>query len=295
MFNWGDIRFFLELARQQQLSAAAGRLKVDTSTVSRRVLELEKALKRKLFERTAQGFTLSEEGQKLLALAERMEYAAAEITSEMADGGSSDRGVVRVATMEALATMVVAPQWAAFRRSAPNIGLELMVVFQPTNLGRREADISLTMMRLDSPRLNSQRIGKFAVNLYGSARYLEEHGVPKPPSDLRDHCFIDYLDAFVSVSEVRWLRELAPEAHIVMQSTSLIAQQQAAIAGIGLAALPAYAAPTGCGLVKVMPQKTIWRDLWMTVHADNEYLSRIKAAAQFLKAQIPSALHNGDP
>jgi DNA-binding transcriptional LysR family regulator len=290
MFNWADIRFFLEVARTQHLSAAATRLRVDVSTVSRRVAELERSLKCKLFERSADGFALSDEGQKLLVYAEKMEAAATDIASEVAGGPSKETGVVRVATMEALAALVVAPEWSVFREQQPDIALELLVVTQPTNLGRREADISLTMVELSAPRLISQKVGRFKVGLYGSPEYLRRHGTPKTQRDLSQHVFIDYLDAFVAVSEVKWLRELAPDARIVIQSTSLIGQQQAAIAGAGLVALPAYAAIPKSALVSVLPDHAIWRDLWMTVHSDNEYLSRIRAATQFLRSRLPSFL-----
>jgi DNA-binding transcriptional LysR family regulator len=100
------------------------------------------------------------------------------------------------------------------------------------------------------------------------------------------------LDAFVAVSEVKWLRELAPNAKIAVQSTSLIAQQQAAIAGAGLVALPTYAAVPKGSLKKILPDHAIWRDLWMTVHEDNEYLSRIRAATQFLRSRLPIFLDN---
>ncbi|WP_046828519.1 LysR family transcriptional regulator [Afipia massiliensis] len=287
MFNWADIRFFLEVARQQHLSAAAARLRVDISTVSRRVAELERSLKCKLFERSADGFSLSDEGQRLLAYAEKMEAAATEISSEVAGGSSKESGVVRVATMEALAALVVAPEWSIFRELQPDIALELLVVSQPTNLGRREADISLTMIQLSAARLISQRVGRFKVNLYGSPEYLRRNGTPQSIDELSKHVFIDYLDAFVAVSEVKWLRELAPDARIVVQSTSLIAQQQAAIAGAGLVALPTYAAIPKISLQKILPDHSIWRDLWMTVHADNEYLSRIRATTQFLRSRLP--------
>lgn len=63
MFNWTDVRVFLELARQEHFSTVADRLRVDISTVGRRVGQLEKTLKCKLFERTADGVVLSGEGQ----------------------------------------------------------------------------------------------------------------------------------------------------------------------------------------------------------------------------------------
>jgi DNA-binding transcriptional LysR family regulator len=258
------------------------------------VSELERELKCKLFERSADGFFPSEEGLKLLAFAERMESAANDIAAEVAGSQGHETGVVRVATMEALAALVIAPEWANFRRGKVTTGLELLVVSQPTNLGRREADISLTMVELDAPRLISKKIGRFAVHLYASPNYLRDRGHPTSEADLAGHDFIDYLGAFVPISEVKWLREIAPEAKIVLQSTSLVAQQQAAIAGVGVAALPAYAAGARGALIRLLPSKSIWRDLWMTVHADDEYHTHIRSAVQFLKNRLPKVLDDSN-
>jgi DNA-binding transcriptional LysR family regulator len=289
MFNWADVRFFLELARQQHLSAAASRLRVDVSTVSRRVAELERVLKCKLFERRVDGFFLSDEGQRLLPYAEKMEASATDIAVNLSGETRTEMSVVRVATMEALAALVIAPQFALLQPIRPDIALEILVVSQPTNLGKREADISFSMMKLDAPRLLSEKIGQFEIGLYGSAEYLAETGVPKTSADLAHHRFVDYLEAFIAIAEVRWLRELAPAAKVVLQSTSLLAQQQAAIGGVGLAALPRYAA-LNTGLQRVLPDKAIIRELWMTVHVDTEYLSRIRAVSNFLRNRLPPLL-----
>ena len=57
-FDWNDLSFFLELARQGRLMPAAKRLRVDHTTVSRRIAELEKSLDCKLFDRNNTGFAL---------------------------------------------------------------------------------------------------------------------------------------------------------------------------------------------------------------------------------------------
>jgi DNA-binding transcriptional LysR family regulator len=286
MFNWADIRVFLELARQQHLSRAAQRLRVDTSTVSRRVAELERVMKCKLFERSQEGFGLSQAGLKLLPLAERMEAIGEEISLSITGPTPNEMSVVRVATMEGLATSVIAPMFEILHAQHPQLALELLVVQQPTNLGRREADISLSMMKLDSPRLISEKIGSFDIGLYASQEYLIRAGVLKDESDLENHQYIDYLEAFVPISEVRWLRELVPEARTVFCSNSLNAQQKAAMGGGGIVALPTYLASAETRLVNVMPTKKATRDLWMTVHADTEYFSRIRVVSEFMRSRL---------
>ncbi|MEP5698363.1 MAG: LysR family transcriptional regulator, partial [Sneathiella sp.] len=79
MFDWNDVRFFLELSRKGRLTEVAKSLKVDHTTVSRRVLSLEKQLDAKLFESTTRGYVLTQAGERLLPQAEAMESASATI------------------------------------------------------------------------------------------------------------------------------------------------------------------------------------------------------------------------
>ncbi len=103
MFNWNDLVFFLELSRQGRLMPAARRLKVDHTTVSRRISELEKDLAVKLFERKPDGFVLTEDGHRLLAIAEKMEALGLSVIETIRAKPSELSGRVRLATMEGIA------------------------------------------------------------------------------------------------------------------------------------------------------------------------------------------------
>ena len=74
--NWDDIKIFLEVARSERLSEAAKRLNIDASTISRRLHKLEENVVCKLFERTIDGHILTDEGERLLRSACKMEQDA---------------------------------------------------------------------------------------------------------------------------------------------------------------------------------------------------------------------------
>src|SRR4051794_14304989 len=76
MPDWDAVRFFLELARAKTLARAARRLQVDYTTVGRRVSSFERELGAKLFERTPDGFVLTDAGESIRAAAEQMEQSA---------------------------------------------------------------------------------------------------------------------------------------------------------------------------------------------------------------------------
>ena len=72
MYDWNDLRYFLELSRQGKLVRAAARLHVDHTTVSRRIAALEKELDVRLFDKSPRGYQLTDAGLRLLPLAEQL-------------------------------------------------------------------------------------------------------------------------------------------------------------------------------------------------------------------------------
>lgn len=286
MFDWNDLRYFLELARLGRLGPAARRLGVDHTTVGRRIAELEKALSTKLFDRTESGFVLTDAGHRLLAYAETMENNALAV-AEKAGQPETLTGTVRVATMEGIASFYMAERLSALHAHHPDITVELVTSTQLLNLTKREADISLSFVSPAGSRLIVRKVGRFDVRLYGAPSYLREHGTPKTPADLKDHAFVDYIDDLVQIAEVRWLLDAIPHPHVVFRSTSMVSQQNAAAAGIGLVVLPSFLGARDKRLKPLLVDHlSIKRDLWLSVHEDLRHMARVKAVRDFIKELI---------
>src|SRR5256885_1045899 len=96
--EWGDLRYFLELSRSGTLAAAARKLRVDYTTVGRRLAALEQDLGAKLFERTPEGLILTEAGQSIRAAAEEMEEAALLVEQRALGADRKLAGIVRRTT-----------------------------------------------------------------------------------------------------------------------------------------------------------------------------------------------------
>src|SRR6266849_3139598 len=177
-FDWSDLIFFLELARQGRLVPAAKRLRADHTTVSRRIAELERALHCKLFDRNPNGFMLTDAGQKLFDYAESMENHALAISENVGGIATEPGGRVRIATMEGIGSFYLAPRLTKLRESFPAIRIELVTERHLINLTKREADISLSFAQMVGPKLVSEKIGTFQLRLYASPSYIQRHGVP---------------------------------------------------------------------------------------------------------------------
>lgn len=286
MFDWNDLRFFLELARQGRLAPAARRLRVDHTTVGRRVGELERTLDRKLFDRSDGGFTLTEAGRRLLPQAEAMEQAAEAVTVALQDGGAA-AGRVRLATMEGIASQYLARLLPALAMRHPGLLVELVTSPALINLTKREADVSLSFVPPRGPRLQIREIGAFSLFLYAAPAYLAAHGTPATPGDLAAHVFVDYVEDLVQIAEVHWLLDVIAEPTVVLRSSSMFAQQTAAANGAGLVLLPSFAGERDPRLVTVLkPLVRTERPIWLAVHEDLAWLPRVRALTRFLEESL---------
>ncbi len=286
LFDWQDIVYFLELVRHGQLVGAARQLKVDQTTVGRRIRELEKSLNCKLFDRTKAGFVLTETGRHLLENAEVMEFQANAIAEVAGAEAPDSGGSVRVATMEGIGSLYLGPRMYRFYETNPSVLVELVTTSRWISLTKREADVFISFPKPSDRRLSTEKIGAFNVGLYAAPAYLKKFGRPKTKSDLDDHYFVDYVEDLVEIEAVGWLSEIYSPRNVSFRSTSLIAQYTSASNALGIAMLPTFVAAHNPDLMKVLPEVSVTRDIWLSVHEDLLHIPRIDAVVKFLKKKV---------
>ncbi|MDI4237137.1 LysR family transcriptional regulator [Bradyrhizobium sp. Arg237L] len=283
--DWDDLRIFLDVARVGSLTQAARALKVDHSTVSRRLTRLEYAVGATLFERGRGGVTLTEMGVAVMRRAEELAAGIGQLRADVS--GSAATGLVRLATMEGIASLWLTPRLRALQERAPDVRLELVTSSQQVRVNRREADLFLSFFRPTGRNLISSQLGAFTTHLWASPGYLARAGTPGTLDDLARHDFVGYIEEFVLVDAVRWLEELVPDPRLVFTSNSMISQLGAARGGVGIVCLPSFSGAEQFGLVKVLANiLTGRRDLWLTVHTDLASAPRIRAFTDTLRALI---------
>ncbi|MEO4045944.1 LysR family transcriptional regulator [Pseudomonas sp. CAU 1711] len=282
--DWDNLRFFLELSRAGKLAVAARRLEVDHSTVSRRIQALENSLGQQLFLRGASGFSLTEAGRNLLPRAEAMESACIDIDRVREGPGEGLSGVVRIGVPEGYGVNVLASQLALFNRQHPNLCFDLLAAPRMLQLSRREADIVITLERpVRGPYLVT-RLTDYQLCLYASPQYLSGRPPIRSAEDLRELAFVSYVDDLLYSKELQYLDELGKPAHIPLRSTSILAQQQAVAAGVGLGILPAFSADSDPRLVRVLGDQVVFtRTFWMLMPAELKDIARMKATWDYLR------------
>ncbi|CBJ43129.1 LysR family transcriptional regulator [Ralstonia solanacearum] len=285
--NWNDLRIFLEVARCGTLGGAARRLKVNQSTISRHITQLEETINAPVFERDNQGLHITARGRDLIQHVEAMEANAVALSEALGGSHKEPSGAVRLGTMEGIASLYLAGACVHFNQRFPKISIELVTTTQQMHVNQREADIFLSFFPPEGKSLAVSPIGAFSLHLYASASYLASHGTPEEPADLDNHRFASYVDDLIQLDTVRWLDEVISHPRLAFQSSSMIAQMFAAVDGGGVVMLPSFARAERFGLIRLLEdQVRVRRTIWMTVHRDLQYLPRIKAVTRFLQETI---------
>ncbi|NBB10113.1 LysR family transcriptional regulator [Pseudomonas sp. SLFW] len=280
--SWDDLRIFMHVARCENLSKAGKQLKVDQSTVSRRLNHLEYSLGFSLFERGNTGLQLNDQGTRLLAQVELMGAGFSGLLDELYTGTNEIAGRVRVGTMEGLASLYLTRQIPRLQALHPNVTLELVTSTHQLQVTRREADVFLGFFEPKGHGFHSERLASFELNLYASDDYIAQKGLPDA-QNLAEHDFVGYVEELIEISAVRWLDDLIQKPNIVFYSNSMLSQMFAAAAGVGLVMLPSFSEAERFGLRKIeLTTPAITRELWLSVHQDLRYIARIKTMTAYL-------------
>lgn len=283
MYDWNDLRFFLELSRRGRLVSAARKLHVDHTTVSRRIAALERELNVRLFDKSPRGYKLTDAGMRLLPHAEQMETRSNHLYQDISGKDTRLSGTVRLAAPEGLGAYIISHNIGQFREMHPDIELELMAESRQTSLSKREADIAITLARPDAGRVIAWKLCDYRLRLYGTREYLDKHAEISKIDDLNSHDYIGYIDDLIQLPELRFLDQVIKDPHVVFRSTSVMAQYNAALDGIGLSLVHCFMADQDKRLTPILPEKIlIDREYWLVVHEDLRHVARVDAVCRFL-------------
>ena len=221
MLDWNDLKYFLAVARDRSTLAAARSLRVSQTTVARRITALEEALGVRLFEKRQAGYSLTPEGEGLLAHATKVE-SALNTFADAASAQSRDvSGIVKITTEEVYAITILAPLLREVHEEFPEIVIELDTSQTVRDLGAGEADISLRSTK-SSTQMSAGLVGRqLCIDdwaLYCSRDYASRNGVPRNRAQLKKHSFIGGGGGNLWIHYQNWLQQLGLEQQVAMTS-----------------------------------------------------------------------------
>lgn len=268
-------------------------MRIDHNTVRRRISALETELDTRLFDKRPDRYSLTDEGEILLKIAERIEGVAASVHSRIAGCEIGVFGTVRIGVPDGLGTFFLAPRLARLRELHPDLQIELVVTSRHFNLSRHEADMALIVGQPAGKRITVKKMTDVTMRLYGSAPYLARKPVIGSIDDLADHDFVSGVDEFDFGQALnRAPPDDAPAFIAKIACTSVVAQLKAVAAGSGLCYFANFIAATEPDLVRVLPGEVSFsREVWLATHTDLNELARIRTVEKFLVQEFESEPH----
>lgn len=294
-----DYFYFVHVVEQGGFTAAGRALGVPKSRLSRHVQQLEARLGVRLLQRTSRQFVVTEIGQVFLrharAVLDEVDAAEAEIKRQT----NSLSGQVRLSCSVGMAQFALGEILARFLADNPKVDVIQNVTNQPLDLVEARIDIALRGHAgpLPDSSFVQRRVARTPWYLFASPGYLEDAGVPGSPEDLQHHAGM----------KVGWKPELGQwslrgpggaRATIPFRprlcSDDMGTLERAAIAGLGVVALPGYVcreALRAGHLTRVLPG---WlaadAQLSMLMPSRRGLLPAVEALAAHLRAELPEAV-----
>jgi DNA-binding transcriptional LysR family regulator len=256
---------------------------MDHTTVARRIAALEEGLGARLFARSPQGYALTVHGERLLPTAEKIESLAMLAGAELGEADQAVTGTVRIGAPEGFGSYVLAPLMARLADRHPALDIQLVAIPGVLSLSKREADVAVTLSAPREGRLVSRKLTDYRLSLYAAPSYLAARPPIVTRADMQGQRFIGYIGDLLYAPELDYMEAPDVDIRVGLQSSNLIAQLQACLAGAGLCVLPDFIAARETGLVRVLPDAVaLERSLWLVVHADLRSLARVRAAMEMI-------------
>jgi DNA-binding transcriptional LysR family regulator len=282
--DWNDLKYFLAIQRSGTLAGAARILKVDQTTVGRRLRTLEEAYDARLFDRTEEGFALTVSGERIFELAREVEERMSELALRVAGENRRPEGTVRLATSEVLSFGFLLEHLVSLRERHPGIDLELVTGSAAVNLSRREADLALRLgaTRVTQANVLVRKLTEVPWSLYATKKYLAERGPVRLGEGLTGHDVVAFDEELLGISPARWLSENAGAARRVLVANGILAMSRAAAAGFGLTTLPCFLGAALPELARATPGNITTASAWLLVHSDLARTARVRTVMDFL-------------
>lgn len=283
--DWDDCQYFLAVAAEGSVSAAARRMGQSHSTVIRRLDKLEGALDVRLFERFQSGYVLTATGEELLALLGPIDDSMQDVVRKIGGSNAALQGSLRVTTTDTLLEPLVLPAVAAFRRDYPGIRIELMVDNRFVNLSRRDADVAIRPSNAPPDNLVGRRAGILRTAPYAAHGYLARRAHANGGWDSHDWVAPD--ESLGHLRQAAWLRQHVPAERQVVSVDSLLGMVAAVEAGMGAGMLLCLLADGRDGLAQLAPaDPALDTDVWILSHPDLRRVKRVRAFTDFLFEQL---------
>jgi DNA-binding transcriptional LysR family regulator len=278
--HWDDLRYVLAVADAGSLASAATTLRVNRTTVLRRINAFERKHAVRLFERLQTGYVLTPAGDEILAAARGFENTIAALERKLAGQDLRAEGLLRLTTTDTLMGSILPRVLSGFQQANPGITVNVASSNTFANLSKRDADVAIRPVTDAPETLVGRRICSVAFAVYGAVK-------DAPDAGRADERWIAPDETLSTTSIARWMRESIPAGRIAFGVDSLLVMREICASGGGLAALPCYLGDTDPRLVRIQPPVAeMSTALWLLTHPDLIRTARVRLFMDFMTAGL---------
>ncbi len=279
--DWDLIKVFLGVHRAQTFAGAAERLRIDESTVRRRLGQLEGIVGAPLFTRIDGRLQPVEIGQELLKYALQVETNSSRFLDSALSGLGG--GSVRVSMLEMFA-VTFGREIAAFRHENPEIDLTVTTEPHLVELSRDGVDIAIRMARPIRGTHKLRSLGRVGFGIYASRAYLDAFDASG--SDCHDIIALSahfaHADHEFILAEEHWLQDLKKKGNVAIQTDCYPVMMELCAANCGIATLPHFLARTNPDLVLIAGDHTRFEiDVWVVIRQEVSESLKVRKVLAF--------------
>lgn len=279
---------FARVVEAQGFTAAARRLGLSKSAVSKHVAQLEDRIGARLLHRTTRRLRLTDVGAAFYERCARILAEAEEAELAVSHMNAAPRGTLRISGPVSFASRYLAGPMAAFAKLYPELHIELVLNDRLVDLVDEGFDVAIRIGRLADSSLIAKRLCVMPMYAVASPAYIAEHGAPQHPSELAQrNCLLYSLATAGDVYQFRdGEREVSIKIDGTIRSNNGEILLEAARQGVGIAYAPGYMC--GCDLksgtlVEVLPTFRATPGAISAVYPHNRHLSvKVRVFVDFL-------------
>ena len=244
MDRLSNIAAFVHVAEAGGFAAAAKRLHLANSVVSKRVKDLEDDLGVRLLHRTTRQVRLTDAGYRYLEHARRLLYELEEVEAQLRAQNETPMGDLRVSAPVSFGVRYLGPAIAQYIDKYPGVSVRLTLHDRLVDLQTEDFDLAIAIGTLESPTLITRKLADSRRIVVGSPGYFKKHGRPTRPQELEHHNCMSYSNLHEGkswpflIGGRRWLQPVSGR----FSANNGLLLLEAALSGCGLAILPTFLA-----------------------------------------------------
>lgn len=182
-----DLGFFVSLVNSGSLSAAAREQGISTAAVSQHLAQMESRLGFALLNRTTRRMSLTPEGEVYLDYARKVQDDIEDLTDRLMGSKSAPQGLLRINATLGFGRSHIAPIISEFCGCHPKVDVQLQLSVNPPPSTEDAYDVCFRFGNPPDSRLIAKFIASNRRVLVASPEYLKKNGLPKHPSELKQH------------------------------------------------------------------------------------------------------------